>query len=951
MIIMFRKLPLALLVAAAVFAAGCAGPGGQMRASVEEAAVARVLSVQGEDLPDRVRLTIEGTSPLAYTVFRLSEPARLVVDLADTDVTGIGGDIDISLGSVSTVKPVQYDEDAGKIGRLEISLFELWDYETSRIDNNVIVDFLKPVAAPEETLQVPAEAEPPAEMEVVELTVQEPVEEMKTDKPELVTVVEPAPMASMEPASVISDVVFTETPDGMDVEFIGDGAVGKYDALNLKGPTRLVIDIWGVQKGFKPRVIPVDTFNVSRIRVGEHRKEGKLRFVLDFGIDDVPPYRIQEIGDRLIVSLGVEQASEITMAEAEPMAETAPEVAMAETAILPQPEQVPAPEPVKPAADEIVAAPLAVQEAPAEPIAPAAGVSDIRYRAEGDDGTVMMISDSPVSYSLSQPDQGHLLVDLEGVKLSAGLVRSIDTREEGGPLMALSSFNPKDQDGARISLTVKPGTLFDIDQSGGTLSVILTGPVVPEPVQQAAPPEAAEQATLLAQAPPAEVAPPAPEPVVVQAPPEKVSPVVRSEPTDIVPAAAGSVYTGELITLDFQDAELKNVLRLIAEVSGLNIITSDDVGGKISMRMVNVPWDQALDVILKTKGLGQVRELNVVRIAPLNKLESERTAALKAKEAQMKAEDLHLKIIPLSYSKAEEVVGQLTGFLSSRGAINTDRRTNSLIVKDLADNISKMVGLVERLDIPTPQVRIEARIVIVDESYSKTLGIKWGGAYNDGSTVIFGNTAGSDATFGGGNFLVNLPASSPTAILGFSFGGIKNFDSLDVRLSAMEQADKGRIISSPTLMVIQNETANIEVNNPFPENRTSTEVSDTGTTTTTEVSFPNIWTKLKITPQVTNNKDIFMEIAVEKDSKGQQATFDQNTFTGVNSHKLETKIVLDNHGTAVIGGVYTENKKDGGSAVPFLSKIPIFGWLFKNKSIDNTREELLIFINASIVEG
>jgi type IV pilus assembly protein PilQ len=167
----------------------------------------------------------------------------------------------------------------------------------------------------------------------------------------------------------------------------------------------------------------------------------------------------------------------------------------------------------------------------------------------------------------------------------------------------------------------------------------------------------------------------------------------------------------------------------------------------------------------------------------------------------------------------------------------------------------------------------------------------------------------------------------------------------------MEQANKGRIISSPTLMVIQNETASIEVNNPFPENRTSTEVGEGGTTTTTEVSFPNIWTKLRITPQVTSNEDIFMEVAVEKDSKGQQAIFDQNTFTGVNTHKLETKIVLNNHGTAVIGGVYTENKKDGGSAVPFFSKIPILGWLFKNKTVDNTREELLIFINASIVEG
>jgi type IV pilus assembly protein PilQ len=167
----------------------------------------------------------------------------------------------------------------------------------------------------------------------------------------------------------------------------------------------------------------------------------------------------------------------------------------------------------------------------------------------------------------------------------------------------------------------------------------------------------------------------------------------------------------------------------------------------------------------------------------------------------------------------------------------------------------------------------------------------------------------------------------------------------------MEQQGKGKIISSPTLMVIQNETANIEVNNPFPENRTSTAVSEDGTTTTTEVSFPDIWTKLKIIPQVTSNKDIFMEVAVEKDSKGQQATFENNTFTGVNTHKLETKIIIENNGTAVIGGVFTEQKKDGKSNVPYFSKIPVLGNLFKSTSKESIREELLIFINASIVEG
>ena len=313
-------------------------------------------------------------------------------------------------------------------------------------------------------------------------------------------------------------------------------------------------------------------------------------------------------------------------------------------------------------------------------------------------------------------------------------------------------------------------------------------------------------------------------------------------------------------------------------------------------------------------------------------------------------ENLILEIVPISYSKAEDMVSQLNSFLSTRGSITTDKRTNSLIVKDIEENVEKIRNLVTELDIPTPQVRIEARIVIVDEGYVKNLGIQWGGVYDDESgTQIFGEASTASTSFSGA--LVNMPASNAQTVLGFTFGNINNFTSLDLRLSALEQTNNGRIISSPSLLVIQNETANIEVNNPFPENRTSTEVDDEGSTTTTEVSFPNIWTKLKITPQVTSSDDIFMEVLVEKDSKGQQAVFDDNIFTGVNSHKLETKIILKNHGTAVIGGLFTENEGESNSSVPFLSKIPVLGWLFKNKNTSNNRDELLIFINATIVEG
>ncbi|GBE15284.1 MAG TPA: type IV pilus secretin PilQ [Proteobacteria bacterium] len=945
-----KKLPWAMLALTLVIA-GCAGQAGQVKESVEKAAVARVLSVTGEDLPDRVRLTIDGSAPLTYTVFRLSEPLRLIVDLADTDVTQLGDKIDVSLGNVTSVVPEQFDEEAGRIGRLEIGLSELWGYETSRVDNQIIIDFIKPVAVsepeiapaqaavavtPEEPVESPSTGMPQSGApEVVELAVPGETTTEEANVTEAVAPVSEKP--ALEPATVVTKVLFYEENGHFSMELVGDGSLGKYDALNLTDPARLVVDVWGVSKGFKPRVIPVEMSGVARIRVGEHAKEGKLRFVLDLEAETVPPYVFDVRDDRLIVTLGVKGPSEITVKGTPEPVEKA-----VEPAVEPAAEVVPTPA-IEPAA-EVVPTPAIEPVAEAAPVPPPVPViSDIRYRTEEGGGAVLIIADSPVAYSVSQPDSRHLIVDLDKAKLPTRLVRSKDTRDVGGPLLALSSFNPKGKNGARVSLTYEEGTQFQVEQTGITLTVVLASPATEEAaaVPQAIPQEAPQGI----KGKPAEAASRS----RAQAAVSQEANGASMQATEI---AKGPKYTGDLMTLDFKNADVLNVLRLIAEVSGLNIITGDNVGGKISMRMVNVPWDQALNVILETKGLGQIRQGNVVRIAPLAQIEKERNAALTAKKAQEQVEDLILKIIPLSYAKAGDVVSQLTPFLGSRGSINTDARTNSLIVKDVKRNIRKIEGLVADLDIPTPQVRIEARIVIVDESWSRNLGIKWGGhAATSGGTEIFGNAGVSDASYGGGDFAVNLPASNPTSILGVSFGSVGSFTNLDLRLSVMEQANKGKIISSPTLMVIQNQEASIEVNNPFPENRTSTSVDTEGATTTTSVSFSDIWTKLKITPQVTSNDDIFMSVSVEKDSKGQQATFENNTYTGVNSHKLDTKIIVKNNGTAVIGGVYTENKQDSKSSVPFLSKVPLLGNLFKSTAKEKNKEELLIFINASIVKN
>jgi len=681
------KLPWFLVVFALV-ASGCAAPKSQMRSSVEEAALTSVTSVTGEELPDRVRLNIEGTTSLAYTVFRLSEPLRLIVDLADTDVTGLGDQITVDMGNVSTVNPIQFDEDAGRIGRLEVSLVELWDYETSRADNTIIIDFLKPVTVSEETPETePASEEPPVEeVEVVELELPSE-EEAAGAQTETMGSEAVAPVAVVQedlpPAGFINSVLFEEAGGGLTVEFVADGVVAEYLTMDLSDPARLVLDIQNVAKGFAPSRIPVEMGGVSRIRVGEHYDQNKLRFVLDMESDQILPYAVESVGSSLVLRLGegVEPAAEMQIVEA---AAVEPE---------PVPSAVEGPEP----------APEVSVAAAVEPFE--GGVSDIRYRAEASGGAVLIVSESPIEYEISQPDASHLLVDLRGVDLPRELVRSQDTRDMDGALQAISSYNPRGGVGARVSMTFTAGTSYEVDQTGGTLTVSLTAPAVDLVAQADQPEPAALIQTPVSSAPVTPASEPAPAPVKVMA--EKIpAPAMMEE---------GPKYTGERITLDFQNADLLNVLRLIAEVSGLNIITAEGVGGKISMRMQDVPWDQALDIILKTKGLGQIREGNVVRIAPRSVLESEKLAAIKAKEAEIKVEALVLEIVPISYSKAEDLVGQLSSFLSVRGSITTDKRTNSLIVKDIEENIERIKHLVAELDIPTPQERIEAMIVIVDE--------------------------------------------------------------------------------------------------------------------------------------------------------------------------------------------------------------------------------------------
>ena len=419
--------------------------------------------------------------------------------------------------------------------------------------------------------------------------------------------------------------------------------------------------------------------------------------------------------------------------------------------------------------------------------------------------------------------------------------------------------------------------------------------------------------------------------------------------TDDFPEAEKK-YIGRKISLDFQDADINNILRLIAEVSELNVITSEDVKGKVSMRLINIPWDQALDVILKTNQLDMIREGSIIRIAPATKIAEERKAFNEAKKAAIESkvveeevEELTTEIFSISYAKAGDLTKNLEKIKSKRGDLTIDERTNTIIAKDIKKKMAEMKSLVDKLDKRTPQVLIEARIVEVNKNYSKELGIEWGGKFNLASDVNFPNTVavtGSSV----GTSAVSLPAavgSGTGGAISATLGSVTGATQLDLRLSALEASGKARILSTPKITTSDNKEAVIESGRSIPY----ATVSQSGT----QIQFIDATISLTVTPHITSDNFVSMKIIATKN----EADF-ANQVQGTPSiikKKANTEVLIKDGDTTVIGGLYKTTKTENVAGVPWFMKIPIIGWLFKKKTDKDDGEELLIFITPKIIRS
>ena len=459
------------------------------------------------------------------------------------------------------------------------------------------------------------------------------------------------------------------------------------------------------------------------------------------------------------------------------------------------------------------------------------------------------------------------------------------------------------------------------------------------------------------------------------------------------PANSPGKYTGRKITLDFLDADITDIFRLIADVSGMSIVATDDLKGKRSVKMTEVPWDQALDLILKTNipPLVQIGESDTVirvttqqrvldeqaaiekrRIEHLQRTLAEQKQGLEKAEFSRKFEAENQKQLleklrferqrskgwlertfTVSYGDTKEVAGRLEKFYSgcTDGCVfEAGERSKTIFVRDFVDNIDQMSAVFIALESPTAAVMVEARIVEVDSNYSEAIGIQWGANYvadaAHGNATPFAfpnsiNIAGNQGT-ATENFLVNLPASGAVGGVGIALGHIANTFALDIRLSAMERLGKTKILSNPKVLVIQNEEANINVGSQLPVPKTDAEGNRS-------VEWKDVGILLKVTPNVTSDGRVFMKVKIEKSHQGETVKTTEGEMFSIVRRGAETKVLVGDGETSVIGGIFLQEDATSGDGVPGFSRIPFFGWLFKSSSSSNRRTELMIFLTPRIV--
>ena len=546
---------------------------------------------------------------------------------------------------------------------------------------------------------------------------------------------------------------------------------------------------------------------------------------------------------------------------------------------------------------------------------------DFRRGADNTGRIVVDLANNQVGVDIKQQGQ-NLVVEFLKTSMPEGLRRRLDVADFGTPVQFISTF----QTGDRVRMVIEPKGSWEHSAYQSNNQFVIE---------------------------------------------------VRQQKVDPGKLTQGPGFNGEKLSLNFQNIEIRSLLQVIADFTNFNIITSDSVTGAVTLRLKDVPWDQALDIILQTKSLGMRKTGNVLRIAPKDELASQEKQEFEAKAAIQNIETLVTQSFQLNYTKAGDIALQIQpsgvatasssrGLLSSRGSVIAEPRTNQLFVTDIPSKLVQVQEMIAKLDIAIRQVLIEARIVEAEDSFGKSLGVKWGGSdltgvrggqagsqltggMNGGNRLAFGNsynavtnttgeTSGSPA---GSQFLslgaVALNGYNPASI------GVSLFSSvagrfLNLELSALENDGKGKVVASPRIVTADQTKALIEQGTEFPYS-----VRDKDGIVT--INWRKAVLRLEVTPQITPEGNIILDIDVNKDSKGESTL---NGFA-INTKRIKTNVLVENGGTVVIGGIFLLEEQEGETKVPVLGDVPMLGNLFKTKTRSVAKRELLVFISPKMI--
>jgi type IV pilus assembly protein PilQ len=770
-----------------------------------------------------------------------------------------------------------------------------------------------PTPAPTEAAPSPAPVPAPALSPIVAAVPVAPaVPEPARSTPVLAPPAATPPPAPTERGPIeVTGVNVQETgPGGLAVTVTADRSIATYESFTLPDPPRLIVDIPNATQAI-PQPISVRSPLITAIRSSQYREHPVkiVRVVMD--LRSALPYQVVAADNQLRVQLGAG-------------AGTAPTTPSAATATA----------------------------------APVGKVTRVDFQRVRGRQRIVIATSGRVSYNVTDAsDPPRILVDITGAQIDPANARTLDLRQVTSPVSRLqaSQYQTAPEPVVRVVADLRSPTGYDVQQTPTAIVIELAPPS--RAAKQAPPPRGAQTA---------QAAPPA-----VSAPPPAAPAATPPAPPPPAPLAPGP---GRL-SMDFRDADINNLLRIIAEVSGMNVVAGSDVSGKVTVRLVNVDWQQALDVILKINNLGYELDGNVIRVAPLAKLDAERkaredarVAAARAREteqrAQIQLEPLVNRVIAVNYTKADDVSKQLDRLRTPGrpdASITYDLRTNTLIINDTAAAVARMETLLKRLDIPTPQVLIEARIVEATRTFSQSLGIEWGFTFNSlNASGAAGNmlTPVSVFTSPTGSPTMNVPTSSANMPLSISFpasganvssvgvlaGNLINNALLGVRFSAAENEGKARVLSAPKVATMDNQEAEIRQGTQVPY----TTVDSSGRTV---VAFQDAFIRLKVTPHITNDRRISMKVEAEKTQPGPRIDFVGGFAFPLDQRKATTNILVSNGATIVIGGLMQASDNVTESGLPWLKNIPVLGWAFKSTSIGpNDKTELLIFLTPTILE-